>query len=89
LHPKQWRPGDHVLLRGVLNGRLLSAEPYVIVHDSPNQIVMWRPTGTPWMKPDGRDQVVAKRLSGEWTLSRNAPDPRWTIPDLPDGWDRL
>lgn len=65
---RRWKPGDHILLRTVLNGRVLSAQPQVVVRDSPTLTALWMPPGTVWMKPTGREDVVRKRLNGDWSL---------------------
>lgn len=68
MESRRWKPGSHVLLRVVLNGRVLSAQPHIVVRDTPDVTVLWLPSGTVWMKPTGREEAVKKRLNGEWQL---------------------
>ncbi|MBI4220734.1 MAG: DUF402 domain-containing protein [Chloroflexi bacterium] len=71
---RPWSPGDHVLLREVLNCKVLSARPQIVVEDTPDLLALWLPPRTIWMKPDGRDDPVGGRLAGDWNISPIAWD---------------
>jgi hypothetical protein len=59
----RWSAGDVVVLRELWKGRVWKARPWLVVRDSPGELVLYIPPGTPTKVPPGsgipRD---------EWTL---------------------
>lgn len=43
-----WAPGDHILVRDVWQGVVLTAIPHTVVHDSDDLVALYRAPGTEW-----------------------------------------
>ena len=64
-------PGQTVVLREVLHGRIWSAKPAVIVQDTPEMLALYAPSGTMAKQPrtlEGKRVKAENRLSSEWIL---------------------
>ena len=79
----RWNPGDIIVLRGVLKGKLWWACPAYVVQDTPQLLALYWPAGTPTRSPVKRPTVedgLYNRIElqpREWTdhdiLSLNTP----------------
>jgi predicted RNA-binding protein associated with RNAse of E/G family len=66
-------PGQTVLLREVVHGRVWSAKPGIVVQDSPDLVALYAPPGTMIRQPRTPDMKRVKadnRLRGVWTLEQ-------------------
>jgi uncharacterized protein len=64
-------PGQTVLLREVVRGRVWSAKPNIVVEDSPDLVALYAPPGTMIkhpVTPEGKRVKADNRLRGEWQL---------------------
>jgi len=71
MNQSHFKPGQSVLLRETLQGRVRSAQPQIVVQDQPDLLVLYIPAGTRWMVPvalDGGRPGPSSRLNGEWIL---------------------
>jgi hypothetical protein len=86
---KRWRPGDIIVLRGVLKGKLWFAHPAYLVSDSSHLVAFFWPAGTPTHSPlkrptvrDELDNRIALELRN-WmdndVLSLNPPGAGYSI----------
>jgi Protein of unknown function (DUF402) len=86
---RRWKPGEIVVMRGVLNGKLWWACPSYVVEDSPELLARYWPVGTPTRSPVRRPSVrdeLYNRIELEernWTehdvLSLNIPGTAYSI----------
>jgi predicted RNA-binding protein associated with RNAse of E/G family len=63
--------GQTTVLREVLNGRIWSAKPGIIVQDTPQMLAVYSPPGTMVKQPrtlDGKRVKADNRLRSEWVL---------------------
>jgi hypothetical protein len=64
-----FRSGDTVVLREIWRGRVWKARPWIVVHDRPEQLVLYIPKGAPTKIPPGsgipRDEWHLE--DGVWT----------------------
>ncbi len=76
-----WSSGELVALREIWRGRVWKARPWIVVHDTPKQLGLWIPKGSPtkippgsgvprdnWVLEDGTFTMDALRLAvpGAW-----------------------
>ena len=69
-----FKRGDRIVLREIWRGRVWSARPVIVVQDTPDMLVLYLPSGTPYKRPrtlDGKDVTPATRVLGEWLLADN------------------
>lgn len=79
----RWNPGDIIVLRGVLKGKLWWACPAYVVQDTPELLALYWPAGTPTRSPVKRPTVEdelhnrIELVPHDWTehdiLSLNIP----------------
>jgi hypothetical protein len=79
----RWRPGDIVVMRGVLKGKLWWACPSYVVQDTPELLARYWPAGTPTRSPihrptvqdelDNRIELIEGKWSDNDVLSLNLP----------------
>ena len=50
----RWGEGDHIVLRGVLRGRVWSAKPVIVVRDGPELVALYLMPGVRWKQPRSR-----------------------------------
>lgn len=67
---RRFAPGETIVLRDVLRGRVLAARPATMVRDDDDGWMLYIPVGTVWAAPgDDHDDVVAAKMDGRvWTL---------------------
>ena len=68
---RKFRPGERVVIREVLRGRVWTSRPVVVVEDSENQFVSYLEPGTIIDYPIGAQHgrgTFSMWLSGEWEL---------------------
>ena len=59
-----WSSGDVVALRELWRGCIWKARAWIVVEDTPEQLVLWIPRGAQTMVPRDRDALPA----GDWEL---------------------
>ena len=72
----RFQPGQTILLREILQKRVRSAQPQIVVQDEPDLLVLYIRSGTRWMVPvalNGGRSGPSSRLNGEWLLK----DSEW------------
>jgi hypothetical protein len=62
-----WKPGDQLLIRHILGGRVLLALPMTVVEAAPEQLVTWVAPGTPVVYPLGRENGMLLPLE-RWSV---------------------
>ncbi|OGN91251.1 MAG: hypothetical protein A2Y88_09010 [Chloroflexi bacterium RBG_13_48_10] len=72
-----WKPGNIVVMRGILKGKLWWASPAYIVQDTPGLIAMYWPVGTPTKSPVRRPTVDDELYNHIQLEDRN-----WTDNDI-------
>jgi hypothetical protein len=85
----RWKPGDIVVMRGVLKGKLWWACPSYVVRDTPELLARYWPAGTPTRSPIRRPTVEdelynrIELVDSKWTdhdiLSLNIPGAAYSI----------
>jgi predicted RNA-binding protein associated with RNAse of E/G family len=71
-----FQPGQTIVLREILQKRVRSAQPQIVVQDEPDLLVLYIPVGTRWKLPfalNGGRAGPSSRLKGEWILK----DSEW------------
>jgi len=53
----RWAPGDIIVVRGILKGKLWWASPAYVVQDTPELLALYWPVGTPTRSPVSRPTV--------------------------------
>lgn len=48
-----WSSGEVVAVREIWRGRIWKARPWIVVHDTPEQLALWIPNGSPTKIPPG------------------------------------
>jgi predicted RNA-binding protein associated with RNAse of E/G family len=67
-------PGQTIVLREVLNSRIWSAKPVIVVQDTPEMLAVYAPSGTMTKQPrtlEGKRVKAGNRLLSEWKLIDN------------------
>lgn len=72
-----WTPGDTVVMRGILKGKLWWACPAYVVLDTPELIALYWPVGTPTQSPIRRPSVEDELYNRIQLVERN-----WTDNDV-------
>ena len=73
---ERWSPGKQVLLRGLWNGKVLTAWQAIVVQDRAEALVLYTPAGTPSKLPSNYPAV---RLPvGDWELA----DSSWSMSSI-------
>ena len=72
----RWRPGDHVITREVVSGKVWTVRPVTVVRDTPELVALYMMPGTIYKHPRLPDQDVVPPflLSDRWRLV----DVTWT-----------
>ena len=73
----RWSPGDTIVVRGVLKGKLWWACPAYVVQDTPELLALYWPVGTPTRSPVQRPTVLDE-LDNRIELE----DRNWTDNDV-------
>ena len=61
---ERWKPGSQVVVRGMWNGKIVTAWPMTVVHDLEEVLALYHPIGTPSKLPHNYPAV---RLPvGDW-----------------------
>jgi len=71
-----FKPGDHVLVREIWDGRVWSARPEIVVKDTPELVALWKPKGAIWKRPrnpDGGEVTPQTRKDRQWVMA----DTEW------------
>jgi uncharacterized protein len=64
-------PGQTIVLRDILQGRIWAARPFLVVQDTPELLALYMPTGTAGRhgaSADGGRPVSSDLLQGNWIL---------------------
>lgn len=72
----RFKPGQTIVLREILQGRVRFAQPNIVVQDEPDLLVVYIQVGTPCKAPvalDGSRPGANSRVTGEWKLE----DAEW------------
>lgn len=87
---KQYKVGDHIVLREMWDGKIWSAYPVIVVQDTADLLVVYRPPGALSKRRLSLrgDRVTAyERKHKQWSLADATRDDVWmlklTIPDEP------
>ncbi len=76
--PKRWQPGDVVVLRSVWWGRIWDARPFGVVHDLPDQVALFMPAGSQWLKAmSSRHRVLRFPTASDMDWELAAVSPPW------------
>lgn len=71
---RRFEPGEAVVLRDVLRGRIWAARPLTVVADGERGWMFYLPLGTPWLGPPSHEGAIRLKAPGaEWALSER----RW------------
>jgi hypothetical protein len=73
----RWKPGDIMVMRGVLKGKLWWACPSYVVQDTPDLLARYWPAGTPTLSPVRRPTVEDELYNRVELVDRN-----WTEHDV-------
>jgi len=66
---KYWKPGDQILVREWLQGKLWSALPFTVVSDTPALIALYISPCTIFMRTEGSKPSVKEQVEGCWSLT--------------------
>src|SRR5438105_3372215 len=73
-----YRPGAHVLERGLHQGKLRFVLPVTLVRDDGDAVVTWLRPGTPYMRPVTPTGAQDRNATGSWTMG----EQRWTTTNV-------
>ncbi len=74
-------PGETIVVREVWEGRIWRANPYIVVQDTPELIVLFSPANSTYkchLTPDGERDKPQRRDDSEWVLT----DLKWETDTL-------
>jgi hypothetical protein len=73
---RRFEPGETVVLRELLRGRLWAARPLTMVRDADDAWMFYLPLGSRWLGPSGpKERLIHRKAPGaDWTVEER----RWT-----------
>lgn len=95
----RWKPGDHIVLREVWQGRIWTARPAIIVEDSRDVIALYLANGSRWKRAFDEDGSKKRIPVGDWRLGDDVwnndvvrvsvPEERFSVLPINDREGRL